>query len=82
MKCALARLQEVDGTEGWQRVTLSTYDVGGKHPVYPYGECQAVLASPERLKTKVPNYLAADQSNMNRSARSPWLYGPVICSVS
>ena len=62
MKCALAQLKELDGTEGWQWVTLSIYDMGGKHPVYRYGERQAVIASPERLKTKVPNYLAVDQS--------------------
>ena len=32
--------------EGWQWVTLSIYDMGGKHQVYRYGERQAVIASP------------------------------------
>ena len=36
--------------------------MGGKHPLYRYGERQAVIASPKCLKTKVPNYLAVDQS--------------------
>ena len=39
--------------EGWQWVTLSIYDMGGKHQVYRYGERQAVIASPERLKMKL-----------------------------
>ena len=77
LKCALAQLKEVDGTEGWQWVTLSIYDMGGEHPVYRYGERQAVIASPERLKSKVPKDLAVDQSDYASMCTLPlvvWAY--------
>ena len=44
-------------------MTISIYDIGGKHPVYRYVERQVVIGSPEHLKSKVPNYLAVNESD-------------------
>ena len=39
--------------------------------MYRYGERQAVIASPERLKSKVPNYLVVDQSDYESMCTLP-----------
>ena len=62
-KFAMQQFTDLEATSGWQFVTVHLYDFESTHPVHRLIEHTCVLAVPDRLPGKVPNYISYTPSS-------------------
>ena len=64
---AMQQFRDLEATSGWQFVIVSLYDLEGSHPVHRFTEHTCVIAVPDRLPGKVPNYVSDSRKTLKCS---------------
>ena len=81
VKFAVQQFRDLEATTGWQFVTVHLYDFEGAHLVDWFTRFTCVIAVPDSVLYKVPNYVAYTQKALKCNIPLS-LVGWVLCELN